>query len=371
MILVTISVILSVFFIGVQIFSLLAISQHNNDLLLETELPKVSILLAARNEEKLIIRSLKSLAQLDYPKEKLQILIGNDQSTDNTLKLIEEFIAHEPNMTVINIEKNLGKGRGKANVLAHLAHLATGEYYFITDVDVRLPKQWIKRLLIHFTPRVGIVSGTTQCESINFFSRLQSKDWLHFFGYIKAFANKGIACTSVGNNMAVRAKAYWETGGYEHIEFCITEDYKLFEAVTKNGWAWANDFNKNSLGKAWYIEDIKELLHQRKRWLIGAKELPLNWKILLIVYGLFLSAIFIIAIHSLLAAFIFWITKWLLQNIFIRKLYEIMNEPKPRIQDLITYEIYLQGLTLISAFFYILPFKTFWKGRKYSANSLD
>ena len=128
-------------------------------------------------------------------------------------------------------------------------------------------------------------------------------------GYIKAFANVGVGCTSVGNNMAVRAKAYWQTGGYEEMEFSITEDYRLFQQVTGNGWKWKNLLGPHSLGLAWYIPEVKEMLHQRKRWLIGARDLKPNWKFMIILYGLYLPAWLVIWFYSPIFFWYIWFSE--------------------------------------------------------------
>ena len=136
-------------------------------------------------------------------------------------------------------------------------------------------------------------------------------------GYIKAFARVGVGCTSVGNNMMVRAKAYWETGGYENIDFSITEDYKLFKEVTSRGWSWKSDLRSSTLGLAWYIPSVKEMLHQRKRWLIGARELPLNWKVLIVLYGLFIPALMVLFMLNPVLASFTWFLKVMAQSLFI------------------------------------------------------
>ncbi|MBI1305307.1 MAG: glycosyltransferase [Bacteroidetes bacterium] len=335
------------------------------------ELPVVSILLAARNEEKLIIRSLKAISELDYPSEKLQVCIGNDGSTDRTAELIEEFISGKANFELHHINGVLGKGRGKANVLAHLAHKAKGEFYFITDVDVRLPKDWIRELLAECEVGVGIVSGTTTCDRGNsVFGLMQSIDWLHFMGYIQSFANMNVACTSVGNNMAVRADAYKETGGFEEIDFSITEDYKLFEAVTEKGWGWRTILTPGSLGLATHIDSWKEMLHQRKRWLIGAKDLPLNWKLMIVLYGLFIPALILLFILKPWIALDLWIVKFCLQSLYIRRLCRLSGLKPFNILELLIYEIYVLINTAFTAIFYFLPVSAVWKGRIYSENDL-
>lgn len=360
-------------FFGIQVFSLFSILFYKPKPIEPlNEYPKISLLLAARNEENLIIRSLTAISQLDYPLDKLEVLIGNDNSTDNTSALIERFIADKPQFKLLQITKTVGKGRGKANVLGQLAHHATGEFYLITDVDVKLPRNWLKALLNQFEKGVGIVSGTTKCERGNVFATLQGMDWLHFMGYIKAFANVGIGCTSVGNNMAVRAKAYWQTGGYENIDFSITEDYKLFKEVTERGWQWRTDLSADSLGLAWYIPSVADMLHQRKRWLIGARELPLNWKAMIVLYGLFIPALFILFITNSSLFATIWIVKYLLQSLFIVTIRKKVKRPPFDLFGfhIFLYEFYVLANTFATGVFYFLPVKAIWKGREYNATYL-
>ncbi|PCJ64145.1 MAG: hypothetical protein COA58_14265 [Bacteroidetes bacterium] len=368
---VIIAVIVGVFF-AIQIFSLWSILKHKSNKIKKRDtFPKVSLLLAARNEEDLILRSLESINALNYPKDKLEILIGNDASTDGTYQLVQDFIVDKPHFKLFQIDKTVGKGRGKANVLGQLAHHANGEFYFVTDVDVKLPENWIIALLQEFTEGVGLVSGTTKCERAGLFATLQGIDWLHFMGYIKAFANAGIGCTSVGNNMAVRAKAYWETGGYEKIDFSITEDYKLFKEVTQRGWEWRTIISEDSLGLAWYIPDISEMLHQRKRWLIGAKELPFNWKSMIILYGLFVPCLILLLWINPELAMSMWFIKFILQSLFIYMLC-ITVERKPfSFLHLCFYEFYVLLNTAATAIFYWLPIKSVWKGREYNKEYLQ
>ena len=354
-------------FFGILCFSIVSILAHRDAMKEVKEFPMVSILLAARNEEALILRSLHALDALDYPEDRIEILIGDDQSTDKTAALVEGYIHDKSKFKLFTIASTLGKGRGKANVLAHLAHEAKGEYYFITDVDVKPSTQWIKGHIAQFKPEVGIVSGTTKCERKAGFATLQAMDWLHFMGYIKAFANVGVACTSVGNNMAVRAEAYWQTGGFENIDFSITEDYKLFEAVTQNGWNWSAALNPQTLGLAWYIPSIKEMLHQRKRWLIGARDLPLKWKVMIVLYGLFIPALVLTFFVSVKLALVVWGAKFLLQTLFISFLCMEVERKQFRLSQFVMYEVYVMINTLASALFYWLPIRSVWKGREYNA----
>lgn len=363
------AILLALFF-GVQLLCLNAIYKDDDKKVLPKELPIISILLAARNEEKLILRNLRALENLNYPKERIQILIGDDNSSDSTAKLILDFIEGKKEFQYKLIKTNLGTGRGKANVLAHLAQDAKGEFFFITDVDVEVPADWVIGHLSAYNDDVGIVSGTTTCQRSGLFSRLQAIDWLHFMGYIKAFANLDMACTAVGNNMSVRASAYWETGGFEKLPFCITEDYKLFQAVTADGWGWKVLMNEQTLGKATHINNYGELLHQRKRWLIGAKELNWQWKSLFVLYAVFIPVLILLFLRDPMLGIGIWTIKFFFQSLFISALNRIVKNNRTSFVQLLLYEFFVMFNTTMSMLFFFLPIKNIWKGRLYTNNDL-
>ena len=96
---------------------------------------KVSILLAARNEEANIERCLKSLDALQFPKENLEICIGDDDSSDKTAEIIQAYIKEKPQFKYYKISQQTDGLKGKANVLAQLAHVTTGDFLFFCVPD--------------------------------------------------------------------------------------------------------------------------------------------------------------------------------------------------------------------------------------------
>src|SRR6187549_498850 len=111
------------------------------------QLPKISILIAARNEEANIARCLASVDQLCFPKSDLEILIGDDGSTDATAAIVKQFIQNKPEFKYVLIDKQVAALRGKANVLAQLAQVAEGEYYFFCDADITVNTDWLNEII--------------------------------------------------------------------------------------------------------------------------------------------------------------------------------------------------------------------------------
>ncbi|OGX89783.1 hypothetical protein BEN49_24520, partial [Hymenobacter coccineus] len=259
---------------------------------LPVPLPRVSILLAARNEAAALPRCLASLRALRYPPELLEILLGDDGSTDGTAAVAKAamrgFAGH---FEVVPIAETLGTARGKANVLAHLARRATTDYFFVTDADIHLPSTWITALLAHAAPGVGTVTGITAVQGPRLFDRLQGLDWLISLGLIQVVSAGGRPVTAMGNNMLVTRAAYVATGGYEALPFSVTEDYALFRAVLAQGYGFRHVFSAAARADSLPMPTWRALLRQRHRWLRGVQALPLRLRLELLVYSSFWPAL--------------------------------------------------------------------------------
>lgn len=337
----------------------------------ESELPTVTILVACRNEEHNIENCLRSLIDLNYPKEKLKILVGNDQSEDNTLKIARQFESKYDFIRVIDIQEDSTGLKAKARVMAQLDKHAVGDYYLVTDADVCVNSNWILGLLSNMNEEIGVASGTTMVKSNGIGGLFQEIDWAYFMGLLNVISYSGVPATAVGNNMIIRKDAYWQTGGYSKIRFSITEDYKLYKEVCDKGWKWNNIMNNDVLGYSEKTNGFIPLLHQRKRWLSGGKELPWYWWILFGIYGAYYFASVALVLIFLLKfpvdnyLLLIPVIKWGLQSIQIFNIYRHLSQKPPNLLKLIIYEFYLTLITISTAIFFVLPVKTNWKDRKY------
>lgn len=109
------------------------------------EWPSVTIVFSVFNEEKVIRRKLESLLNSDYPKDKLQILIGSDNSTDQTHQIIEEFISQNSNITLIKKETR----NGKLKIINEIVDMTTTEHLVFTDANVFFEPMTIKALVFN------------------------------------------------------------------------------------------------------------------------------------------------------------------------------------------------------------------------------
>ena len=116
--------------------------------------PSVSIIISAFNEEKDIEEKIKNTLELDYPKEKLKILIGSDGSMDKTADIVKKYV----NKGVIFFDYKTN--RGKTSVQNDLVKQATGEILLFTDAAAFLPNNAVRKIVRNFADKqVGGVAG--------------------------------------------------------------------------------------------------------------------------------------------------------------------------------------------------------------------
>ena len=107
----------------------------------------VSVLIAARNEGKNIETLLQSLYNQSFDKEKFEIIIVDDHSTDETSEVSENFRILHPEM---NLKVLKATGNGKKQAISQALHTADNELVMVTDADCELPEHWIKVMVDYF-----------------------------------------------------------------------------------------------------------------------------------------------------------------------------------------------------------------------------
>jgi len=232
--------------------------------------PKISIVISAKDEEDCIESCILSLLQLNYPKDKLEIVLVNDRSFDRTKEIMTKYASTNPHIKYVEITEERGKLKGKANALAQALKKATGEIIFTTDADIEVNKQWLREVLKYYSEKTGVVSGYSVIKPKNLFWGLQSVDWLYLLTVASGGDGIGIPISCVGNNMSYRKKAYDEIGGYESIPFSVTEDFMLLQKIHKTG-NYKTHFpvNKDTMNITLPCLTLKQLIRQKKRWSKG------------------------------------------------------------------------------------------------------
>lgn len=244
------------------------------------QLPYISVVVPARNEENNIEKCINSLLKSNYPTDLFEIIIVNDRSEDKTQNIVENLSQKNKNIKLINVtqtreHKNL---KGKAGALDIGIRAATAEYVLMTDADCIVNKNWMKNIALTFIQNNSdfIASYTLIRKSQSIFEHLQEIEWLfmHTMASGGLGLNQPLGC--FGNNTAIKKDAYLKVGGYENINFSVTEDLALLQTLTKNNFKANYICNPKATVKTEPVQTIKEYIIQHHRWTVGGK--GLGWR---------------------------------------------------------------------------------------------
>jgi len=235
--------------------------------------PPVTVVIPARNEERNIHRCLSSISALDYPRDRLQVIVIDDHSTDGTAAAAGSFAGRLPGFSLVLMDDIAGAGEGKRAALIQGFRRAEGDIIVQTDADCIVPAGWIRALVRRFDGKTGIAGGMTVMRNFDkrntCFTRIQSLDWLYLLSVGAGAAGLGIPLSCIGNNLAVRRSAYDAAGGYEDIPFSVTEDFALFQAVVRAGWGCGFSLEEDSLVHSSPQAGVRGFFLQRLRWASG------------------------------------------------------------------------------------------------------
>ncbi len=328
-------------------------------------LPSVSVLVAARNEERNIGSCLRGLASLHYRGE-LEIIVIDDNSTDRTFEIINEWTDRIPSLRPMRSDGQVHNLRGKANAIAQAIERSRGEIILTTDADCIVPPAWVEETVSQYDERTGCVCGYTLIRNDSIFSGMQALDWAYLLTIASAGVGWGYALSAVGNNMSFRRRAYDDVGGYHGVGFSVTEDFALFKAIAyETNWTVRYPVNPEALVWSEPCADIRELIRQKRRWGRGGLDIhPVGFIIMSVG---FLMNLAILLLPLLGIPFWAWLAGLLgksLGDVFL------LSYPlrKFRFQHLYRYfpifELYYLIYVTALPFAVLLGGRVVWKGRK-------
>lgn len=328
--------------------------------------PFVSILIPSRNEEKNLPRCLHALNQLDYPADRMEIILGDDRSSDRTWEILEDWGRNKDYVKVLAIkEGDSEKINGKANALAQMVKESKGGLLLFTDADCVVRAGWVSSMVeAQVSSQAGLVTGITSVDARNLFSRMQGIDWWLTLGMVKVLSDWGSTVTAMGNNMLVSRGAYEAVGGFEGLDFSLTEDFEMGKAIRERGFRAIHLVARENLIETQAVAGFGRLMQQRKRWMHGAMQLPGFWKSMLTLrVAFFPAAILLVFLHPFEGTAL-WLFKVLIQSLFIYH-FASKTGSRLRIVEFLLFEIYYFISAWSTIVYYFWPAKTDWKGRKY------
>ena len=203
-----------------------------------TDVPRISLLFAARDEEEKLPGSLATLAQLDYPE--LEIIGVDDRSEDATGRILDEFAESHARFRAIHVKELPAGWLGKPHALQQAYEASSGEWLLFTDADVRFQIDVLRRAMTMIAERnFDHLSLFGDVEMVGFWEKVV----VTFFGMAFHMATapsevidpKSGAYVGVGAFQLLKRSAYETAGTHRRLAMEVIDDMKLGKIVKQAG----------------------------------------------------------------------------------------------------------------------------------------
>jgi cellulose synthase/poly-beta-1,6-N-acetylglucosamine synthase-like glycosyltransferase len=335
----------------------------------------ITVIVPARNEHKNIENCINHLLQQNYPRDLMQVIIIDDESEDDTLKMATSF--SDSRLLILrsgeNVTSLIPGSPGKKRAIATGIEKATGSLIITTDADCIAPAQWLRTVVAFYEEKkpVFLAAPVKYVIQNKFSAVFQTLDFLSLQGITAAGVHHSLLMMSNGANMAYEKKTYLDVGGFRGIdEQASGDDLFLMQKIAKiNKGNIMYCFTPEAIVSTPPADSWYSFLQQRLRWASKARSYA-DGKItvvLALVYFLNLSfLILLIACLFTFNLFFYWlvllIIKTIVELIFLFPVAKFFGQ-----QSLLWYFFLSQPLhiiyTVVAGFFGQVN-RYEWKGRK-------
>ena len=265
-----------------------------------TKYPYVSFLVPAYNEEKSLEDTINSLIEIEYPKDKKEIIIINDGSKDNTLKIAKSLAKKYHQIKVLDKDNS-----GKADSLNKAIKIARGELIAVTDADSAPEKDSLIKMIGHFEEKrvAAVTSRVLVKNKENWLEKFQVLDYSIIAWTRKLLDFVNSVYVTNGPLSIYRKDIVKKIGGFDTKN--LTEDIEITWHILNEGYQTRMSYD--AIVYTTVPKDLKTWVKQRVRWNLGGLQtVHKYWKTMFKkgAFGYFVipyvSASFILAIIGFL-----------------------------------------------------------------------
>ncbi|RBQ10347.1 glycosyltransferase family 2 protein [Pedobacter miscanthi] len=229
---------------------------------------KVSIIVAARDEEANINKTIDDLIAQQYPKALTEMIIIDDHSTDKTAEIVLSYADRNVKLIKLNEDRALNSYKKKAIQTA--IGTCSGDLIITTDADCRMGPDWLATIVNLYEEKnyKMISSPVAYFQEKSFFERLQSLEFLYLIGLGASTIGNQKPSTCNGANLAYEKKTFYEVGGFQGIDDLASGDDELLLHKIAAKYPDHIGFLKNreAIVYTHAKETLGAFIQQRKRW---------------------------------------------------------------------------------------------------------
>lgn len=266
--------------------------------------PSVSVIMPARNEAEVLERTLRSLADQDYPGE-WEVVVVDDRSTDSTPLVLQQWTNISERVRGVRVTEANPRSPKKHALALGIKH-SRGEIIATTDADCIYDPSWITTMVSHMSPGVGVVAGLTVFDlPENHSPAWQKIQWLDFFtqnSLAAGAAGAGVPASCNGSNLFYRREVYDAISGFGNSASIVSGDDVLFAQRVSKHTAWKIVYaaRPEATVRSLPVLTVRELFQQRLRW--ASKGLTYQPSMLSFLFGIYVYYLLLGAIPFVVLA---------------------------------------------------------------------
>ena len=285
------------YFMGifVSVFYFITYFENRNKLRskLADKFPLISVLIPAYNEEDVISQTIQSVLNQDYPKDKLEIIVVDDGSTDKTYEVAKSFS---------NIKAYKKENNGKASALNYGISKAKGQLISVLDADTFLTPDFLKKTVKYFEDEdVGIIVSTLKpYKPRKLIERIQVIEYV-ISSFIRKILSLNNSLSAAPAGSIFKAELFKKHGGFD--EHNLTEDFEIALKAQSHNYKLVHAVD--AVAYTDVPSTFKSLARQRIRWSYGALYNIKKYRKLMSTsygdFGMFFFPLIIVSIISSIA----------------------------------------------------------------------
>ncbi len=374
-ILISVAVLICLAYVVLSFAFLLGTGERKSQIREREELPRVSVVIAARDEAGNLRRCIDSVMAQDYPSDRFDVTVVDDRSSDGTPELLGEMSELYPDLRLLRIDNEPAELAGKQNAMAAGIERSSGELILIIDADCRVSPSWMSEMAARFEDGVGLIAGIAIPRDGGLFTKLQTADLLYLLTLAGGAVGIGRPVSILGNNFGFTREAYLKVEGFGKVGFSITEDLALMNAINsrtdlKVGFCWSPGAVAESLAPG----NLREFFSQRLRWALGGLRSGLpSISVMTIAFALRISLLLLFGLHlagiispnvpiGILIAYSTADLSVLIRGAFISQRYDLLPMFPLLVSFQFFYNLYI-GIAVIFG-----KRNVGWKGRSYGSD---
>ena len=266
-----------------------------------SDLPFISVVIAARNEEENISNLLNDLKKQNINKKQFEVIVSNDRSEDKTEQIIDRYSEKNLFIKTIHITKKNDMA-SKKYALEQAISKSKGEIILATDADCRVSKNWVTSMAKLVNEADGVVIGYSKIESENrLINEIQKIDFLGIMAANGGLLTNGIVCSGSGQNLGYKKEDFYKIGGFEPVkEKESGDDMYIVQAISKIKGAVFN-YDEDSFVSTLPKKTLLGYINQRIRWSSNSRFTMFTSPL----FFCFLASAFLVNLNILLSVFLF------------------------------------------------------------------